>query len=71
MRRGLAVAAIVFGVLGAGYCALGMVMNATFTESGKGVVIFFVLFVVAVLVASAGVLFLRRDSRRHGASSAA
>ena len=71
MRRGLAVAAIVLGVVGAGYCVLGMIMTATFTMSGTGVLIYLTLFIVAVLVAIVGVLFLRRDSRRHRASSAA
>ena len=71
MRRRLAVAAIVLGVVGAGYCFLGMIMNATFTENGTGVVIFLGLFIVGVLVAITGVLVLRRDSRRNGSSSAA
>ncbi len=70
MRRGLAVTAIVLGVVGAGYCVLG-IMTATFTMSGTGVLIYLVLFILAVLLASGGVLVLRRDSRRQGVSSAA
>jgi len=71
MRRGLAVTAIVLGVVGAGYCVLGIIMTATFTMSGTGVLIYLVLFILAVLLASGGVLVLRRDSRRQGVSSAA
>ena len=71
MRRGLAVAAIVLGVLGAGYCILGIIMTATFTHSGTGVLVYLALFVVAVLVASGGVRVLRIHSRKHGTSSAA
>ena len=71
MRRGLAVTAIMLGVVGGGYCILGVIMTATFTMSGTGVLIYLVLFILAVLLASGGVLVLRRDSRRQGVSSAA
>ena len=71
MRRGLAIAAIVLGVVGAAYCVLGIIMTATFTMSGIGVLIYLALFIVAVLVAIRGVLVLRRASRRDISSSAA
>ena len=71
MRRGLGVAAIVLGVVGAGYCVLGIIMMLTFTHSGTGLLIYLALLIVAVLAAIAGVLVLRRDPRRHGSSSAA
>jgi len=71
VRRGLTIAAIVLGVAGAGYSFLGIVMTATFTLSGTGVAVYFVLFVVSLLTAGAGVLRLRRIARSHGDSSAA
>jgi hypothetical protein len=63
MRRGLTIAAIALGVAGVGYSLLGIVMTATFTLSGIGVAIYFVLFVVSLLTAGAGVLRLRRIAR--------
>ena len=63
MRRRLTIAAIVLGVLGAGYSVLGIFMTATFTMSGIGVAMYLVLFVVSLLVAGAGVVRLRRTAR--------
>lgn len=70
MRRGVAITAIVIGLAGAAYCALGIVMNATFTESETGVLIFLALFIVCGLVAAGGIVLLRRVSRNHGAPAA-
>ncbi len=71
MHRGMAITAIVLGVAGAGYAALGIFMTATFTMSGIGVAIYSILFIVSVLIAAAGVVRLRRIARSHGDSSAA
>ena len=67
----MAIASIVLGVAGAGYSVLGIIMAATFTGSDIGAAIYLVLFVVALLVAGAGVMSLRRTARSRNDSSAA
>ena len=63
MRRGLGIAAIVLGVAGAVYCVAGIFLTLTLTMSGVGALIYLTLFIVAVLVALAGLRVVRRDSR--------